>query len=171
MDTEKQRLMLTVSISLFACIGNGKRQPHFAHNNEACDIVVAHQSALHILDKEIIQEEKKIGLPALKVNFDEISKNNIKSGYYELPDEMIYKSAKTVACEQVVLEKKISDIVPDIIVKIGERYCLLEIAVTHFVDETKTEKIKKLGLPVIEIDLSMLSGVELSRDNVKKDFT
>lgn len=153
---------------LQARIGNGKRQPHFAHNNEACDIVVAHQSALHILAKEIIQEEKKIGLPALKVNFDEISKNNMKSGYYKLPDEMIYKSAQTVACEQVVLEKKISDIVPDIIVKIGERYCLIEIAVTHFVDETKTEKIKKLGLPVIEIDLSMLSGVELSRDNVKK---
>ena len=155
-------------MKLQARLGSGKRQPHFAHNNEACDIVVAHQSALHILAKEIIQEEKKIGLPALKVNFDEISKKNIKSEYYELPDEMIYKSAQTVVCEQVVLEKKISDIVPDIIVKIGERYCLIEIAVTHFVDEIKTEKIKKLGLPVIEIDLSMLSGIELGRDNVKK---
>lgn len=155
-------------MKLQARLGSGKRQPHFAHNNEACDIVVAHQSALHILAKEIIQEEQKIGLPALKVGFDDIPKKNIKSDYYELPNELIYKTAQTVVCDRVVLEKKISDIVPDIIVKIGERYCLIEIAVTHFVDETKTEKIKKLGLPVIEIDLSMLSGVELSRDNVKK---
>ncbi len=155
-------------MKLQAKLGSGKRQPHFAHNNEACDIVIAHQSALHILAKEIIQEEQKIGLPALKVSFDDIPKNNIKADYYELPNELIYKTAQTVMCEQVILEKKISDIVPDVIVKIGERYCLIEIAVTHFVDETKAEKIKKVGLPVIEIDLSELSGMELNKDNVNK---
>lgn len=155
-------------MKLQAKLGSGKRQPHFAHNNEACDIVIAHQSALHILAKEIIQEEQKIGLPALKVSFDDIPKNNIKANYYELPNELIYKTAQTVMCEQVILEKKISDIVPDVIVKIGERYCLIEIAVTHFIDETKAEKIKKVGLPVIEIDLSELSGMELNKDNVKK---
>lgn len=155
-------------MKLQARLGHGKRQPHFAHNNEACDAVIAHQSVLHILAKEIIQEEQKIGLPALKVSFNEIPKNNITAYYYELPNELIYKTTKTVMCEQVTLEKKISDIVPDVIVKISGRYCLIEIAVTHFVDETKAEKIKKIGLPVIEIDLSALSGIELSKDNVKK---
>ena len=34
------------------------------------------------------------------------------------------------------------------------RKCLIEVAVTHFVDEEKEQKIKEIGLPLFEIDLS-----------------
>lgn len=36
---------------LQAKIGSGKKQRHFAHNNETCDIIGAQQTALHLLTK------------------------------------------------------------------------------------------------------------------------
>ena len=47
------------------------------------------------------------------------------------------------------------------------RTCLVEIAVTHFVDEEKYAKVKKLGLPLFEIDLSSLYGGAITRDSIR----
>ena len=153
---------------LQARLGNGKKQPHFAHNGESCNLIVAHQSALHILAKEIIQEEMKVCLPALKVKIDDIIETIPQRYYYEVPQEMVYKASQVFECEGVELEKRVSDIVPDVIVKIGGKECLIEIAVTHFIDEVKSEKIKRIGLPVVEIDLSDYSGEDYSKENIRK---
>ena len=64
---------------------------------------------------------------------------------------------QVVEFESVNLEKKISNIIPDIIIRKGNSECLIEIAVTHFIDEEKEEKILNLNLPVLEIDLSHFS--------------
>ena len=153
---------------LQAKLGNGKRQPHFAHDGEPCNIAVAQQSALHILAKEIIKEEKRICLPALKVKIDDISGKISQPYYYELPQEMVYIASQVFVCESVELEKRVSDIVPDIVVSIGGKECLIEIAVTHFIDETKSEKIKRIGLPVVEIDLSDLERDDLNKEKIKE---
>ena len=42
-------------MKLQAKIGNGKKQRHFAHNNASCNALAAHQSALHMLAKEILR--------------------------------------------------------------------------------------------------------------------
>ncbi len=153
---------------LQARLGNGKKQPHFAHNGEACNLVAAQQSALHILAKDIIKEEMKVCFPSLKVKMTDIPQNVIKSYYYDVPEELVYKPSQILVCEKVELEKKVSDIVPDIVVTIGGKECLIEIAVTHFIDEVKNEKIKRIGLPVVEIDLSDLSREDYSKESIRK---
>lgn len=155
-------------MSLQARIGT-KKQKHFAHNNESCDAASAQQTALHMLAKEIIEEEKRLFVPGVTVTKDEI---------YHLIDRELrnvfvpvssweYRPAITATCSSVLLEKRLSDIIPDIVIDVAGRTCLVEIAVTHFVDEEKRSKVKELGLPLFEIDLSSLYGGEITRDSIR----
>ena len=80
---------------------------------------------------------------------------------------MEYKPATIVDFDSVVLEKKVSSIIPDIIAFKGNKACLIEIAVTHFIDENKEKKIQQLKLPVLEIDISSLSAESINRDILK----
>lgn len=66
------------------------------------------------------------------------------------------------------MEKRLSDIIPDIILEQGEQRILAEIAVTHFIDEEKKSKIEMLGLPVLEVDLSDLRADELNREVISR---
>jgi hypothetical protein len=54
----------------------------------------------------------------------------------------------------VYLEKRFDDIIPDIIVEIKGKPLIIEIAVTHFIDSEKKNKIAKHQIAAIEIDLS-----------------
>ena len=156
-------------LPLQAKLGHGKKQRHFSHNNAACDTIVAQQTALHLLAKEIIEKEKKICFPPIIIGIDEIPENIIeKDNRYALPKKLVYCEAKTIHCDNVVLEKKISNIVPDIIIEKSGRKCLVEIAVTHFVDDDKSERIRQLDLPVLEIDLSSIYGAEISQEAIRK---
>lgn len=47
--------------------------------------------------------------------------------------------------------------IPDILLETENGPLLVEIAVTHFIDDRKREKIKRLGIPTIEIDLSKVA--------------
>ena len=58
----------------------------------------------------------------------------------------------------VTLEKKLANIRPDIIAYTSDqKQFLIEIAVTHFSDKEKKEKIRRMGLFAIEINLSDIS--------------
>ncbi len=154
---------------LQAKIGSGKKQRHFAHNNETCDIIGAQQTALHLLTKDIIEDSGEIFLPPLTVKIDEIpDKDRYKKFIHQMPNEMVYVQGKLVKCESVVLEKRISQIIPDVLVKIRGKVCLIEVAVTHFVDREKKNKIKELGYSTIEIDLSSLYESNYTRENICK---
>ena len=145
-----------------------KRQKHFSHNNISCDIAAAQQTALHILAKEIIEEEKQLLLPALSIPKKDVINGLVDYGIsVQLPSTMVYRKACIAKCSAVSLEKKVGEIVPDIVTVIQGKRCLVEIAVTHFVDEHKSEKIQEMGLPLFEIDLSELYGGELDRTTIK----
>jgi hypothetical protein len=141
-----------------------KKQRHFAHKGEACDVVAAQQTALHMLAKEIIENSKRLLFPGI-----EIKRDNYIDGVDDyrvqarIPQSIEYRKASIISCDSVSLERKISNIVPDIIVTVKGRSCLIEIAVTHFVDEEKEYKLKEVGLPLFEIDLSDLYNSEFSR--------
>ncbi len=177
---------------LQAKIGTGKRQRHFSHVGEACQIELVQQTALHMMAKEIIEEEKCVCFPAVTVfrgdildldeQIDEIyeecfgslgysyagqSYDNYVDVLRELPRFYTYKNETVVRCDSVLLEKRISDIVPDVMITKNGRKCLIEITVTHGVDETKWEKLQAINLPVLEIDLSDLYQSEFTRKDVK----
>lgn len=157
--------------SLVARLGT-KKQAHFAHHRATdCDIASAQQTALHLLAKELIAEAKGMYFPAATVRCGEVFSPEYGEAWeitQRLPRTLEYRPAGFYACSNVILEKKISDIIPDIILVKGEQQVLVEIAVTHFIDEEKQKKIEKLGLPVLEVDLSDLRAEELNREELRK---
>lgn len=113
---------------------------HFAHyeNTECAGNV---ETTLHLLTKDILSKEKNIVLPEMHLN--------LRSG----GKSWEFFGEKTIHYDKVVLETRIDDIVPDVVVYSDGRPLLIEICVTHFVSPEKTEKIKKLGISAIEIVL------------------
>ena len=147
----------------------GKRNVrHFAHNNEPCNLAVAQQTALHMLAKEIIEQEKVFMFPGYTVSPNEVNWKPDRQTYINYyPSKLQYREPYSARCEYVSLENRIDDFVPDIIVMVKGRECLVEIAVTHFVDEDKRRKIEKAGKPLVEVDLSSLHGQPISRDVIR----
>lgn len=108
---------------------NGKKRAHhFAHadgsNNIACS-----QTALHLLAKKIIAEEKLVS-----------ALNNGQLEFVKVP--------------YVEEEKDLGDIRPDLYAEYNGKPIAIEIFVTHAVGDEKYEKIQSKGLTTFEIDLS-----------------
>lgn len=167
-------------MQLQAKLGSGKKQRHFSHNNANCNVAIAQQTALHMLAKEIIEQEKTVKFPPIIIPFEQTNLYKFDPNYLRqfsyrylsnLPTEMEYKPATIVNFDSVVLEKKVSSIIPDIIAFKGNKACLIEIAVTHFIDENKEKKIQELKLPVLEIDISSLSTENINKDILKSVLT
>ena len=95
-----------------------------------------------MLTKEILSESDEMILPSVSISTDSY-RPNIK----------LYPETR-IKIEYVELEKKTDDIIPDIILHFCERQLIIEISVTHKVDNVKLEKIKNLGISTLEIDLS-----------------
>lgn len=118
---------------------------HFAHHNtEECKGGL--ETALHLAAKEILSNDKSILLPAVNAGlglFDSYF-------YVELEKE------RSIEFESVCLEKRIDNIIPDILIVFEGKPIIIEIAVTHRVDEEKLKRIKKLKISTIEIDLSKM---------------
>lgn len=111
---------------------NGKiKHHHFAHAN-GNDSLKCSQTALHLLAKEIVAEEKMVPIP----------RNNTITFY------------KADSVEQ---EKYMEDIRPDIYATCEDQPFIVEILVTHETDEDKQQKIAAHKVSAVEIDLSEMS--------------
>ncbi len=116
---------------------------HFAHAKGE-DCAVGYETALHIAAKDALMEHRQITLPPVEVKFTS----------YRAP--MVLPYPRTVSLESVVLEKRLGSIVPDVLARVDGEELLIEIKVTHAVDDEKLEKIRALNISTIEIDLSDL---------------
>lgn len=159
--------------NLQAKLGHGKKTPHFAHNCNECDLEIAAQTALHILAKEILGTKREIVLPAYKIQLDYDDESKLESEGYnwieiqEIMNEFIVFNENRLKFDHVYLEKKLKNIVPDIIIEKNGRQLIIEIAVTHFVDDIKFQAIKGMNISAVEIDLSDLRNEELIRENIE----
>lgn len=112
---------------------------HFAHfNTEECRYGL--ETALHIAAKEILKRRKRIKIPSVVLPIGARGREFHQSGYIKFND--------------VKLERKLHEIIPDILVNVNGTLLIIEIKVTHGVDKLKLEKIKSLNISTIEIDLS-----------------
>lgn len=152
--------------ALIARLGKQKRH-HFGHHGATCNLAHAQQTALHMLAKEIIEQDKLFAFPGYSVSLEDIGWDDNHRVMYNMPRSLEYRKAYTAKCTSVTLEKKVSSFVPDIVVDIYGRTCLIEIAVTHFIDEAKQEKIDAVGLPVVEVDLSSFIGQQITRSIIR----
>jgi len=152
----------------------GSKIHHFAHAS-GMECAGAVQTALHMAAKEILQRNKKIALPEV------IGASYVK---YKVPyiyndfdretgiirEEQSYRTRSTsirisdekyVDFDDVLLEKRFGNIIPDILlIKDGVKL-FVEIAVTHFVDERKLGKIKEMEISALEIDISTMESISL----------
>lgn len=114
---------------------------HFAHHSTTpCEDAL--ETALHLAAKDVFNEQKRITLPPVKLY--------VNSQCHPI----ILADSKVVTIDTVHMEKKLGNIVPDLILETGGRKLLVEVFVTHAVDDQKLEKIKTMGISAIEIDLS-----------------
>jgi len=129
------------------------KEHHFAHyDSEECSGAV--ETALHIYAKNILEKEKRIVLPPV---------------YLANSDKLLF-SATEVNFDSIVLEKRIGNIIPDIVVLIKDKPLLIEIAVTHFVDRFKAYKIFELGYSAIEVNADGLFNSSYNKPFNNEDF-
>jgi hypothetical protein len=130
---------------------SGKRSPHFAHA-PGSDCATGYETALHLAAKQLIEARSTLAFPELVVGIrivDDLRRQHT-------PEKQLIAAGRRVLFS-VVLEQTLGNIRPDVCVDAeGIGRVLVEVAVTHFVDERKFDRIKELAMPAIEIDLSML---------------
>lgn len=144
---------------LIARIGK-VRTPHFAHKNQECKY--ATETAIHKFAKEVLKRNMKIALPKLEIIYNEenfkiieslnnglenIDRRNLKS--IKITDEFVLKF------DNIKLEKHVGSIIPDVVVYKNGTPLIIEIAITHFIDAAKKDKIRNLNISTIEINLNL----------------
>lgn len=122
---------------------------HFSHVSGA-DCAGAGESALHLAAKQLILSRRELVFPSVMVTKEFI---NMKNGSIHIGHAS--HSEIRVSFDQVYLEQSIGLIIPDVICDTTQERYLVEIAVTHFVDEGKRALIQGLNYPAIEITINM----------------
>lgn len=128
--------------------------PHFAHQpGENC--LYGRESAIHLAAKQLIEEHRKLYIPDLIVQVFVLD----EMGYGHSPKKTLIP-AGIKDFNMVRLEQSVSNFRPDIIATtINGNDLIVEIAVTHFVDDEKLERIKSYGCAAIEIDASRIADL------------
>lgn len=157
----------------FSAAMGSRNEPHFRHKNkrldDVCDVNRVNQTGLHKRAKEVIQEALRFHLPPYIVERDEVDLDGLPpSIIQQLPEQFVYQKDREIRCTKVELEKRISDIVPDVVAYTLEGEYLIEIYVTNPVDDEKIAKAEKIGLPLLQVDLSDLKGEPISEEDLRK---
>ena len=145
-----------------------KKQHHFSHKvKNGCSPATANETGLHSLAKEIIRENRSILVPGFKIAWYEVipEKYDINLAAevdIKLPD----MRSRVVEYDSVEIEKSIEGIVADAVITVQGITCIVEVAVTHFVDEIKKAKLKEIGRSALEIDLSGLLKGSPTREEI-----
>lgn len=130
------------------------KEHHFAHaSGEECRH--AAETALHLAAKDILAKRKEIVLPEVVVDFPYRSRRTVIAPQRRYP------------IESAEVERKTGTVIPDVIVEMSGRRFLVEVTVTHGVDEAKLRKIRELRLSCLEIDLSDAPR-DLNREELEK---
>ncbi len=117
-----------------------RNRHHFAHEaGGGCNGGL--ETALHLRAKEILSEQRKLRLPPV---------------YLPNRKQPIFP-AVMIPLDQVWVERRAGGLVPDLLVRSGQRRLLVEIAVHHPCTEEKLRRIRRLGYAALEIDLLDLS--------------
>ena len=155
--------------ALVARLGEVNRH-HFAHKAVAdCDVSRAQQTGLHLLAKEILRENSRILVPGFSIERSELVPEGADgAAAAEVEMDLPARGAADVEYAGVEIEKALGGVVADAVIMARGKPCIVEIAVTHFVDGEKRGKLRALGLPAFEIDLSDLADKDLSRREIEK---
>ncbi|SHF66408.1 hypothetical protein SAMN02745148_03243 [Modicisalibacter ilicicola DSM 19980] len=130
-----------------------KKEWHFAHAPNYTDCGSGAETGIHLAAKQLILNESAIAIPELSVN---CTLNDLNGKEHTKHRKLLDKSQR---CDvyNAQPEVRLATIVADLCVEDKEGQLLIEIAVNHFVDSAKFDKIASLGIRCIEIDLSKVN--------------
>jgi hypothetical protein len=126
------------------------------------------ESLLHKEVKSILEREKKIHLPELKISIER-----------KLPNQEVFIQEHIIQAEMVNLvnvrlEKRLGRVIPDVMAEVitglsaEDKYQLLiEVTVTNTITSERIERIRQVNLPTIEIDMGRMGGL-VSREELTK---
>lgn len=141
---------------------------HFAHFNSIVTQSCI-ESAIHAAAKQVLLEENWLQVPRKVVSATATTK------YGALREKSIILTAERPIrfdCSREEVWEHSVNVRPDIVGYRGEKRFLIEMYFTHRVDQVKREKLAKMGLPSLEVDLSNLdisSGFQAVRQRVLHD--
>lgn len=126
---------------------------YFSHKGNS-NCVNSLETSMHKFAKEVIEKENKIKIPKLIYN------KNFKE--FEIVKEQV------ISFDKIELEIYLSDFdfKPDIIISTNDTRLIIEVAVTHKVDEQKRNKIIKSDISTIEIYLDKDEIFQLSKEEL-----
>lgn len=134
-----------------------KRRPHFAHL-KGTDCNTGRETGIHLRAKQLIAEKLSIFLPAW---------DGCPPGMPNPPSALdlngkrhlgraVDLPARAVKLTSALLEQRMEACVPDVLAEDQDGPLLIEIRVTHAVEERKAEWVTKGGWRMLEIDLSTM---------------
>lgn len=139
--------------SLIAKNGGHERAHHFAHDSLSESIGCA-ETAIHLAAKQIIADYKRVILPRALDDLD--------------TEESVVAELDEVKLEYTLCNPVTQDwIVADCYANNNAGSVIIEIAVSHRVDDYKASKIRDLGIPAMEIDLSDQLGKLWTWENLE----
>ncbi len=134
-----------------------EKQHHFAHyNSEDCGW--KGESIIHKISKEIFLESKTLRLSQVLWSYK--------------PELVIYGET-SIPIDNVKLECRIDDIIPDVIIESKGKELLVEIKVSHGIGHEKFQKINRLNISTLEIDVRRIVANSFRDNNYflkSKDF-
>ena len=123
------------------------REHHFAHA-AGNDCRTAVETALHLAAKEILASRKEIVLPSVEIQFHFHHYRDSGDKSLTIAPEGRYQ------LNSVALERRLTNIVPDVIAHVEHRPLLIEVRVTHGIEEQKLARIQRLDMSTVELLLA-----------------
>ncbi|MEA2118767.1 hypothetical protein [Halovibrio sp. HP20-59] len=122
---------------------------YFAHARGTRPCAGGTETGIHLAAKQLIADRKEIPIPLLQA----ILEGKDSLGYKHTESKVIFPGRDRQAVDDTKLEFSLGDIRPDLIVNLGQIEILVEVAVTHFIDAEKQQRLESRGQRCIEIDL------------------
>lgn len=134
-----------------------KRAHHFAHVASDVSCTYGAETAIHRMAKQCLLDAQRLHVPGL--SWQETAVNDDGGALVE--SEPVCEP-ENVSFDYMVLEAAFDDFRPDAIGWVNDRPLLIEIAVRHHVERGKAERLARLQVACIEIDLSKVDPATIS---------
>lgn len=116
-----------------------KTADHFAHYGKGSGCGLGLETNAHLWAKQVLERRKAIYLPAIRARIGAETLERMKPTRF--------------AFDSVRLERRLGEMVPDVILTKQGHDLIVEVFVTHRCDEAKLAKIRATGVSVMEVDL------------------
>lgn len=133
------------------------------------------ETRLHQLAKNILMTTDHLNVPSYCICGKDIFLQKLMGDteihdFQQLAHDVVVSPATSLQYDvsQVFIERNILGFIPDVLLYVNGQYLIVEIAVTHFVDQYKRQQIQKSNISAIEIDLSHLINTDISYPELSK---